>query len=77
MKVNIEEIKRYKNALATGGQVCYKCGAIDPECGFTPLIQTNVSREEISTTLCNDCYRKIWKESEKSGVTPESIWNLN
>jgi len=77
MKINIEEIKKYKNAVNTGSRICYRCGEVDPECGFTPLIQSNLSRDEISTELCNVCYNKIWKEAEKSDIKPEDIWGLN
>lgn len=76
MKVNVEEVKKYKNAINMGLSVCYQCGAIDPECGFTPLIQTNISRDEIGNELCNDCYRKIWKNAEKLDIKPEDVWGL-
>lgn len=75
-KVNIEEIKRYKNAISSGSMICYVCGAVDPECGFSPLIQANVPREEISSDMCKDCYRKMWKNAEKADISPESIWGL-
>ena len=76
-KINVDEIKKYKSAQRGDRPICFVCGAIEPECGMLAMVPVNIPPGEISDTLCNDCYRKIWKDAEKSGTQPEDLWGLN
>ena len=78
-KIKVEEIKKYNRAVQAGWQICYKCGAINPDCGMVPLVSVNLDDEAITDTICNDCYNKFWKEAEEksdSDKKAEDVWNL-
>jgi hypothetical protein len=76
MKINVEDVKNYLAATRTGQRVCYICGEVEPECGFTPLLQVNVDYSEISRDLCNECYRSLWDNAQVSDERPEDAWGL-